>query len=110
MGEECMRISYIWNCKDLELMEAASPRSCSRRFPLRIWPDGTLDFSCFTVKSGQLQKNLEGCEEAVLFAAIQYQKPLIGCLVLNPVGVCRRRPDFYFVFNVAESLLQDSLS
>ena len=53
----------------LELMEAASPRSCSRRFPLRIWPDGTLDFSCFTVKSGQLQKNLEGCEEAVLFAA-----------------------------------------
>lgn len=52
-----------------ELMKAASPRSCSRLFPLRIASDGTLDFSCFTVKSRQLRKNLEGCGEAFLFAA-----------------------------------------
>lgn len=52
-----------------ELSGVISPRFFSRSFPLEIRPDGTLDFTCFTVKSRNLEKNLKDCEEIILFAA-----------------------------------------
>lgn len=52
-----------------ELESTASPRFFSRAFPLRFLSDGEMDFTCFTVKSQNLRKNLEGCEQVVLFAA-----------------------------------------
>lgn len=52
-----------------ELSRVISPRSFTRSFPLTFLPDGSMDFSCFTVKSKQLSKNLAGCGEVILFAA-----------------------------------------
>ncbi len=52
-----------------ELERAAKPRSFSRSFPMSVLPDGSLDFTCFSVKSEDLKKNLKGCEEVILFAA-----------------------------------------
>lgn len=52
-----------------ELENAISPRFFSRVYPLQILPDGTIDFSCFTVTSRSLAKNLDGCEQIILFAA-----------------------------------------
>ena len=59
LAESCLR----------ELESAASPRFFSRVFPLRFLPDGEMDFTCFKVKSQNLRKNLDGCEQVILFAA-----------------------------------------
>ena len=59
LTEDCIR----------ELSGVISPRSFSRSFPLSFLPDGTMDFGCFTVNSGNLRKNLKECTEVILFAA-----------------------------------------
>lgn len=56
------------NCVE-ELFGVISPRNFSRSFPLRFLPDGTMDFTCFTVKSRNLSRNLADCSEVILFAA-----------------------------------------
>lgn len=52
-----------------ELLGAARPRFFSREFPLKLLPDQTIDACCFTVKSQNLWRNLQGCEKVILFAA-----------------------------------------
>ena len=54
----------------LELNEKVSPAHVFRTFPLVLSGDGEgIDFTCFQVKSKNLYRNLEGCEEVLLFAA-----------------------------------------
>lgn len=60
--------ALIESCME-ELSDHISPRFFSREYPLVILEDGTLDFSCFQVKSESLRRNLEGCSKAVLFGA-----------------------------------------
>lgn len=52
-----------------ELLEAASPKSVTREFPLKLLPDNEIDFTCFRTRSGNLSKNLQDCERVILFAA-----------------------------------------
>lgn len=52
-----------------ELTRVVSPRSFTRSFPLVFLPDGSMDFTCFRVKSEHLAKNLRDCSEVILFAA-----------------------------------------
>lgn len=52
-----------------ELLGIVSPRFFARTFPLKLLPDQTMDFGCFTVKSRDLYKSLDGCEKVILFAA-----------------------------------------
>lgn len=52
-----------------ELMSAARPRFFCREYSLSFHPDFRMDFSCFTVRSESLWKNLSGCEAVLLFAA-----------------------------------------
>ena len=57
--EECLK----------ELTSAASPKSISRVYPLRLLPDDGIDFTVFQAKSRNLSKNLKDCEQVILFAA-----------------------------------------
>lgn len=52
-----------------ELEGCISPRTFYRNFPMRILEDGTIDIGCMTIKSRNLLKNVQGCEELILFAA-----------------------------------------
>lgn len=52
-----------------ELLKAASPRSVTREFPLKLHTDGTIDFTCFQTHSRNLAKNLQDCSQVILFAA-----------------------------------------
>lgn len=58
----------VEECID-ELTEVMTPRMVYRIFPLSFPEDGSLDFTCFRVKSKNLQKNLKGCEKIIIFAA-----------------------------------------
>lgn len=57
--EECLK----------ELTSAASPKSISRVYPLRLLPDDGIDFTVFQAKSRNLSRNLKDCEQVILFAA-----------------------------------------
>ncbi|MFT4106477.1 MAG: vitamin B12 dependent-methionine synthase activation domain-containing protein [Lacrimispora sp.] len=57
--EECLK----------ELTAAASPKSISRVYPLRLLPDYEIDFTVFQAKSRNLSKNLKDCDQVILFAA-----------------------------------------
>lgn len=52
-----------------ELEAAASPKSIYRVYPLTLLPDDEIDFTVFKAKSKNLGKNLQDCDEVVLFAA-----------------------------------------
>lgn len=52
-----------------ELEAAASPKSIYRVYPLTLLPDDEIDFTVFKAKSKSLGKNLQDCDEVVLFAA-----------------------------------------
>lgn len=52
-----------------ELSGAVDPKYLSREYRLKLLPDGTIDGSCFRVKSQNLSRNLAGCEGIILFAA-----------------------------------------
>ena len=51
-----------------KLLEVASPRFVDRRVPIGRM-DGRLQLGTMSVESRSLQRHLEGCEEAILFAA-----------------------------------------
>ena len=57
--EECVR----------ELERAASPKSIYRVYPLALLPDEEIDFTAFRAKSKNLSRNLQDCEQVILFAA-----------------------------------------
>jgi hypothetical protein len=57
--EECVR----------ELTAVAAPKCISRVYPLELLSDNRIDFTVFKTKSRNLSRNLQDCEEAVLFAA-----------------------------------------
>lgn len=52
-----------------ELLQVITPRMVYRVFPLSFPEDGSIDFTCFRVRSQSLLKNLKGCEKIILFAA-----------------------------------------
>lgn len=52
-----------------ELCGVISPRNFTLTFPLTFLSEDTMDFTCFTVKSRDLYKNLKDCSEVILFAA-----------------------------------------
>lgn len=52
-----------------ELEAAASLKSIYRVYPLTLLPDDEIDFTVFKAKSKNLGKNLQDCDEVVLFAA-----------------------------------------
>lgn len=52
-----------------ELERAASPKSVYQGYPLRFYEDYGIDVCGFRTRSKALKKNLNGCEEAVMFAA-----------------------------------------
>ena len=51
-----------------KLLEVSSPRFVDRRVPIGRM-DGRLQLGTMSVESRSLQRHLEGCEEAILFAA-----------------------------------------
>ncbi|WP_442855503.1 vitamin B12 dependent-methionine synthase activation domain-containing protein [Clostridium sp. Marseille-P2415] len=57
--EECLR----------ELTAAASPKSISRAYPLKLLPEDGIDFTVFQAKSRNLSRNLKDCGQVILFAA-----------------------------------------
>lgn len=57
--EECLR----------ELTAAASPKSISRAYPLKLLPEDEIDFTVFQAKSRNLSRNLKDCGQVILFAA-----------------------------------------
>lgn len=52
-----------------ELQRAASPRHISRSYPLQLFGEDGVDFTCFQTHSKNLTKNLQDCEQIILFAA-----------------------------------------
>lgn len=52
-----------------ELEKAAAPKSIYRVYPLKLLPDGTIDFTVFQTRSKNLSKNLKDCSQVILFAA-----------------------------------------
>lgn len=52
-----------------ELEAAASPKCFSRAYELTFFDEDGIDTSCFQVHSKSLRKNLEDCDEIILFAA-----------------------------------------
>lgn len=52
-----------------QLEEVISPRHFMMEFPLSFPAEDTMDFTCFTVKSRHLYRNLKDCGEVMLFAA-----------------------------------------
>lgn len=52
-----------------ELEKCISPRSFYRNYPMKVTEDGTIDIGCMQIQSRNLLKNIEGCEELILFAA-----------------------------------------
>lgn len=68
-GEPDARTGDLIDECQAELMKAATPRMVHRTYPLTIRKDGSLDLTCFQVKSKNLKKNLEGCDQIILFAA-----------------------------------------
>ena len=59
--------AIIKKCTE-EIMAVISCRACYDRFPLSF-DDDLISIGNFTVKSKSLKKNLEGCNEVILFAA-----------------------------------------
>lgn len=57
--EECME----------ELFQAASPKSITRVFPMKLLPGEWIDFSVFKAHSRNLSRNLKECSQVILFAA-----------------------------------------
>ncbi len=55
-------------CVD-ELTDVAEPKMVAREFPFLVLEDGTIDCGCFRTKSGNLSKNLRGCDRVLLMAA-----------------------------------------
>lgn len=60
--------TLLQECWD-ELTAAAAPRCLSRSFDLRFFEEDGIDASCFQTHSQSLRKNLEDCEQVLLFAA-----------------------------------------
>lgn len=58
----------LLECWD-ELTAAAAPRCLSRSFDLCFFEEDGIDVSCFQTHSKSLRKNLEDCEQVLLFAA-----------------------------------------
>ncbi len=52
-----------------ELQQVITPRMVYRIFPLSFPEDGSIDFTCFKVRSKSLLRNLKGCEKIIIFAA-----------------------------------------
>lgn len=52
-----------------ELQRAASPRHISRSYPLQLFGEDGVDCTCFQTRSKNLTKNLQDCEQIILFAA-----------------------------------------
>lgn len=52
-----------------ELQRAASPRHISRSYPLQLFGEDGVDCTCFQTHSKNLTKNLQDCEQIILFAA-----------------------------------------
>lgn len=57
----------IEECK-AELEQAATPRSIWRTYPLTI-TDHTIDMTCLRTQSRNLERNLQDCQEVLLFSA-----------------------------------------
>jgi hypothetical protein len=53
----------------VELTKAATLKCISRSYPLKLQPDGEIDFTVFQTKSRNLSKNLADCNQVILFAA-----------------------------------------
>lgn len=60
--------ALLQECWD-ELTAAAAPRCLSRSFDLCFFEEDGIDASCFQTHSKSLRKNLEDCEQVLLFAA-----------------------------------------
>lgn len=60
--------ALLQECWD-ELTAAVAPRCLSRSFDLRFFEEDGIDASCFQTHSKSLRKNLEDCEQVLLFAA-----------------------------------------
>lgn len=60
--------ALLQECWD-ELTAAAAPRCLSRSFDLCFFEEDGIDASCFQTHSQSLRKNLEDCEQVLLFAA-----------------------------------------
>lgn len=52
-----------------ELEQAVSPKYLSREYPLKLLRDYGVDGGCFSVKSKNLSRNLQDCEQIIVFAA-----------------------------------------
>lgn len=57
--EECIK----------ELTKGATFKCISRTYPLKLLPDGEIDFTVFQTRSRNLSKNLADCSRVILFAA-----------------------------------------
>lgn len=62
-------VQKVVNQMRVSVREAAGCRACFSRLPVQLLPGGVVDLGFLKTTSQSLNRNLDGCEEAFLFAA-----------------------------------------